>query len=162
DKAQNKAERTYKTVKRLMGLVADLLYLDRLELEMKPEEIAVDELIATSVDSVKELSEQFGIEIIAKSQGGKVFADRDRLVQVIVNLLSNAMKFSPKQGQVVIETAHREDWFECRVSDQGRGIPEEFRKQIFEPFQQVDAKDATTKKGTGLGLTISRSIIEKH
>jgi signal transduction histidine kinase len=56
----------------------------------------------------------------------------------------------------------KDGFLECRIIDQGRGIPEQFRKQIFEPFKQVDAKDATTKKGTGLGLTISRSIVEQH
>jgi len=161
-KAQDKAVRTHKSVERLMGLVAELLHLDRLELDMEKEEIDVDELIAASVGTVKELSEQSGIEIAVKTQDGTIFADRDRLVQVIVNLLSNAMKFSPPQGQVTIETRRSDGWFECRVTDQGRGIPEEFRKQIFEPFKQVDATDATAKKGTGLGLTISRSIVEQH
>lgn len=162
-KAQDKAQRTYASVKRLMGLVAELLYLDRLELDMSPELINVDDLVKASIDTVKELSEQSGIEIVAKSNGGKLYADRNRLIQVTVNLLSNALKFSPPNGQVTIEAKGGDDaWFECRISDQGRGIPEEFRKQIFEPFKQVDAKDATTKKGTGLGLTISRSIVEQH
>lgn len=161
-KAKDKAERTNNSVKRLMGLVRELLYLDRLELELNPEQVAVDEILAASVDTVKELSEQSGIEIIVRSDGGMVFADRNRLVQVIVNLLSNAMKFSPPQGKVTLETIQLDGGFECRVSDQGRGIPEDFRKQIFEPFKQVDVKDATTKKGTGLGLTISRSIVEQH
>lgn len=161
-KAKDKVTRTHNSVKRLMTLVADLLYLDRLELETRPEEIAVDELLAASVDTVKELSEQSGIEIIVKNEATKVYADRNRLLQVIVNLLSNAMKFSPEKGKVTIEAKQQEGWFECRVSDQGRGIPELFRKQIFEPFKQVDATDETTKKGTGLGLTISHSIVQQH
>jgi signal transduction histidine kinase len=161
-KAQNMVARAHQSVRRLMGLVKELLDLDRLELEMSPEEIAVDGIITSSVDTVKELSEQSGIEIIVRNVGGKVFADRDRLVQVIVNLLSNAMKFSPPKGKVTIETSRSDGWFECRVSDQGRGIPEDFRKQVFEPFKQIDTKDKTTKKGTGLGLTISRSIVEQH
>jgi signal transduction histidine kinase len=161
-RAKDKVERTNNSVKRLMGLVKELLYLDRLGLAMSPEEITVAEIINASVDTVKELSQQLGIEIIVKSEGAKVSADRNRLVQVIVNLLSNAMKFSPPQGKVTIETRQGDGWFECRVSDQGRGIPETFRKQIFEPFKQIDTKDVATKKGTGLGLTISRSIVEQH
>ena len=161
-KAKDKVERTANSATRLMGLVKELLYLDRLELEIRPEEIAVDKLITTSVDTVKELSQRHGVEIAIKSDGGSVYADHDRLVQVIVNLLSNAMKFSPVQGSVTLETKLTDGSFKCQVSDQGRGIPEQFRKQIFEPFKQVDSRDATTKKGTGLGLTISRSIVEQH
>jgi signal transduction histidine kinase len=162
EKATQRVERTCTSVKRLIGLIADLLLLDRLDLEISPTEISVDDLLAASVDTVKELSERSGIEIVVKSEGGTAFADRDRLIQVIVNLLSNALKFSPPKGQITIEAGQRDGWFECRISDQGRGIPEAFRIQIFEPFKQVDAKDATAKKGTGLGLTISRSIVEQH
>jgi signal transduction histidine kinase len=162
EKARGKVQRTYSSVKRLMGLVGELLYLDRLELDMNLEDISIDELLHASVDTVKELSEQSGIDIIIKSNGGRVYADRNRLLQVIVNLLSNAMKFSPAQGKVTVEAGLSDGWFECRISDEGRGIPEAFRKQIFEPFKQVDAADATAKKGTGLGLTISRSIVEQH
>lgn len=161
-KAKDKVQRTYSSVKRLTGLVGELLYLDRLELEMNREEVAADELVVSAVDTVRELSKQLGVEIQVKSSGGRIFADRNRLVQVIVNLLSNAMKFSPPDGVVTLETQLTQGCFECRVSDQGRGIPEAFRKQIFEPFKQVDAKDSTAKKGTGLGLTISRSIVEQH
>jgi signal transduction histidine kinase len=161
-KSQDKANRTYAGVKRLMGLVSELLYLDRLELDMNPETLKVDELVAASVDTVKELSEKSGIDIKIISQGGEVYADRNRLLQVIVNLLSNAMKFSPENGVVIIEAQSKDGLFECRVTDEGKGIPESFRKQIFEPFKQVDATDSTSKKGTGLGLTISRSIVEQH
>ncbi len=163
DKAKDKVGRTYNNVKRLMGLVAELLLLDRLELEMKPEELNAADLLSASVDSVKELSEKTGVPIEVKNDlNSKIYVDRNRLVQVIVNLLSNAMKFSPEGGTVTLECSGTDGFFECRVRDQGRGIPEAHRKQIFEPFQQVDAKDATAKKGTGLGLTISKSIVEQH
>ncbi len=161
-KTKDKVDRTNNSVKRLMGLVRELLFLDRLELEMNPEEIAIGEIFTNAVDTVKELSLQSGIEIIVQQEDGRVYADRNRIVQVMVNLLSNAMKFSPQNGKVRLEGSLSDGFFVCRVSDEGRGIPEEFRKQIFEPFKQVDAKDATTKKGTGLGLTISRSIVEQH
>jgi signal transduction histidine kinase len=162
DKARSRVDRTRVSVGRLMDLVKELLYLDRLELEMHPEQIAVTEFITASVDTVRELSERSSVEIVIKGAGDKVIADRNRLVQVVVNLLSNALKFSAPGSTVTIETRQNDGWLECRVTDQGRGIPEEFRKQIFEPFKQMDAKDATTKKGTGLGLTISRSIVEQH
>jgi signal transduction histidine kinase len=98
-KAQDKAGRTHKSVERLMGLVAELLHLDRLELDMQKEEIDVDELITASVGTVKELSEQSGIEIAVKCQGGRIFADRDRLVQVIVLLLNLQRTQAGKHNQ---------------------------------------------------------------
>jgi signal transduction histidine kinase len=165
NKARDKAERAHKSIKRLMGLVMELLDLDRLEsgkFDMNPAPVSVNEIVTASVDAVRELSERSGVVIETKIAGEQVFADRGRLVQVVVNLLSNAMKFSPPGGIVTVEASQLDGCLQCRVSDQGRGIPEAFRKEIFEPFKQVDGKDATSKKGTGLGLTISRSIVEQH
>lgn len=161
-KAALRVENTCNSVKRLITLISDLLFLDRLELRVSPKEIAVDELLSAAVNTIKELAERSEVEIAIKSDGGRIFADRDRLIQVLVNLLSNALKFSPPKGRITVETIQHDGWFECRISDQGPGIPESFRKQIFEPFKQVDAKDARAKKGTGLGLTISSTIVEQH
>jgi len=161
-KAKDRVDGAALSIKRLAGLLTDLLMLDRSQLKISPRQTDVQRVLNSAVNSVQELANQSGIEIVVKNETGKIVADDDRLVQVVVNFLSNAIKFSPAKAKVVVQTVQRGDWFECRVSDQGRGIPEEFRKTIFEPFTQVDAKDATTKKGTGLGLTISRSIIEQH
>lgn len=164
-KAQSSVERAHKSVRRLMELVTELLDLDRLEagqLEMTQEQFSVAELVTTAVDAVRELSEQSGVAIEVQNPDVVFTADRNRLVQVIVNFLSNAIKFSPPGSTVSVKLTLLEGMLECRVSDQGRGIPESFRKEIFEPFKQVETKDGVTKKGTGLGLTISRSIIEQH
>lgn len=161
-KAKDRVDGAALSIKRLAGLLTDLLMLDRSQLKISPAQTDVQRVLNSAVNAVQELANQSGIEIVVKNEAGTIIADDDRLVQVIVNFLSNAIKFSPAKAKVVVQTLWRDDWFECRVSDQGRGIPEEFRKTIFEPFTQVDARDATTKKGTGLGLTISRSIIEQH
>lgn len=161
-KAKERVDGASLSIKRLAGLLTDLLMLDRSQLKISQRQTEVDGVLKSAVNAVHELASQSGIEIEVKNQATTIFADNDRLVQVIVNFLSNAIKFSPKDGRVTVQTLEQDGWFECRVSDQGRGIPEEFRKTIFEPFTQVDAKDATTKKGTGLGLTISRSIVEQH
>jgi signal transduction histidine kinase len=150
------------SIHRLIALIGDLFLLDRTELQTAPKLVPVQELTAASVDAVKELAEKSGISLAVKSNGGSVVADRDRLVQVMVNLLSNAMKFTPANGQIVIETQSTDEWLECRIIDQGPGIPESFRREIFEPYKQVDEKDAIAKKGTGLGLTISKTIVEQH
>ncbi|MBS1954502.1 MAG: HAMP domain-containing histidine kinase [Cyanobacteria bacterium SZAS-4] len=161
-KAKDRVDGASASIKRLGVLLADLVMLDRSQLRVSPRQTDVQTVLNEALNAIQELANQSGIETVVENQAGMIFADSDRLVQVIVNFLSNAIKFSPPGGRVTIQTSEKDGWFECRVSDQGRGIPEEFRKKVFEPYTQVDAKDATTKKGTGLGLTISRSIVEQH
>ena len=91
-----------------------------------------------------------------------IWADADRIVQVVVNLLSNAVKFSPPGGVVTIGVGLRESWVEFRVTDRGRGVPVAHRRAIFERFRQVETSDAREKGGTGLGLAICKSIVEQH
>ncbi len=92
----------------------------------------------------------------------RVYADEDRIVQVLLNLLSNAVKFTPRGGrvQVVAEARGREALFQVR--DRGRGIPGDQLDSIFEPFHQVDRSDAREKGGSGLGLAITLEIVRQH
>jgi CheY-like chemotaxis protein/anti-sigma regulatory factor (Ser/Thr protein kinase) len=87
--------------------------------------------------------------------------DSDRLAQVITNLVSNAVKFSPPQGSVQVRLLRADERVRVEVSDRGGGIPEEFRKRIFQKFSQADSSDTRQKGGTGLGLSISRAIVER-
>ena len=90
---------------------------------------------------------------------GVVFADPDRLAQVITNLLSNAIKFSPRNAEVTITIENRENMIRISVRDHGPGIPDDYKDRIFEKFVQVDATDHREKGGTGLGLSIARQIV---
>jgi signal transduction histidine kinase len=92
----------------------------------------------------------------------QLFADNDRLVQVLVNLLSNAIKFSPKGGKVTVVVDSSDEDLEVQVSDRGRGIPASHHTAIFEEFHQVQDSDATVMGGTGLGLPICKKIITAH
>ncbi|MEZ4537173.1 MAG: ATP-binding protein [Cyanobacteriota/Melainabacteria group bacterium] len=93
----------------------------------------------------------------------KMLADKDRLVQVLINFLSNAIKFSAANSSIVIKTeALDEDRVRISVTDKGRGIPEEKLGDVFERFKQVDKSDQVEKGGTGLGLPISKTIVEQH
>ncbi len=91
----------------------------------------------------------------------KVKADADRLLQVITNPMSNAAKFSPKDGVVEIAAELRASVLRISVSDHGTGIPLEFHERIFRRFEQADSSDTHQKSGTGLGLSICKAIIEK-
>jgi signal transduction histidine kinase len=83
-------------------------------------------------------------------------------LQVLANLLSNAAKHSPRGGTVEICVQRAGDWLRVAVTDHGRGIPLDFQSRVFEKFAQADASSTRHKGGTGLGLTISKAIIERH
>jgi PAS domain S-box-containing protein len=90
-----------------------------------------------------------------------VVADRDRLMQVMANLLSNALKFSPDGGEVLVRARSHDGRVRVEVHDRGRGLPEAFRARAFEKFAQADSSDAREKGGTGLGLAISKAIVDR-
>ena len=90
-----------------------------------------------------------------------VRADRDRMEQVVINLLDNAIKFTPEGGKITLITAVNGKLAEITVQDNGPGIPEEDREKIFDRFFTGD-RAHTSGKGTGLGLSISRRIMEMH
>jgi PAS domain S-box-containing protein len=96
------------------------------------------------------------------AQGVRILADFDRLVQVVVNLLSNAIKFSPPGEQVIVGCERRGEAVRISVADRGPGIPESFRSRIFGRFMQARVSDATARGGSGLGLSIAKSIVELH
>jgi signal transduction histidine kinase len=83
------------------------------------------------------------------------------VVQTLLNLMGNAIKFSEPGQEVTVQTARRGSFVEFEVSDSGRGIPEDKLDAVFARFQQVDSSDAREKGGSGLGLAISRSIVER-
>ena len=88
--------------------------------------------------------------------------DHNRIIQVFTNLISNAVKFSPIHGTVTISIAQQDNEVRVAISDNGSGIPEEFRSHVFEKFAQVDTSSTRERGGTGLGLSISKAIVEKH
>ncbi len=89
-------------------------------------------------------------------------ADPDRILQVLTNLLANAIKFSPPDTSVEVHLTTAPGVLHLRVADQGRGIPEDKLEAIFDRFQQVESTDARQKGGTGLGLAICRTIVQQH
>ena len=155
-------------VARLISLVNGLLDLEKMEggkLELLRESTPVTELISASVAALRGFAEQQGVKIESGAVPDRdVFADRDRIVQVLVNLLANAVKFSPKPGLVRLLVLSEETSMRFLVVDQGRGIPASMREAIFERFRQVDAADQKVNSvpGSGLGLTICKAIVERH
>jgi PAS domain S-box-containing protein len=151
---------------RLIGLINDILDLERMEagrLEIAPRPTAASAVIERSLEAVRALADQAGVELEAPAAAGVLLADEDRIVQVLVNLLSNAVKFSPRGSAVTVSAAPAGGGMvEIAVADRGRGIPSSHLGLLFQRFQQVETSDARKKGGTGLGLAISKAIVEQH
>jgi PAS domain S-box-containing protein len=150
---------------RLVRLVNDILSLDRLEAHTLPPEKRLCEtadLIQQAIQSIQFLAEERNIAITFAPNAIEVWADPDRIIQVLVNLLSNAIKFSPPQSTVALTVQNQGDQVLFQVRDRGRGIPAHKKETIFGRFQQVNSSDDRQIGGTGLGLAISRTIVQQH
>jgi PAS domain S-box-containing protein len=155
-------------IERLVRLVNDILALNRLEsgqVDLKFQWCSVTSLVQQAFSSVEALATAHQIRLEATVPDNLwVWADPDWLVQVLVNLVNNAIKFSPSQTAIIVtaETLASEAMIRFSVTDQGRGIPADKLETIFGRFQQVDASDSRQKGGTGLGLAICRRIVQQH
>jgi PAS domain S-box-containing protein len=161
----SKLKMSQTNIERLIGLINDLLDLEKLEagkmpLLMKP--INATEIISRSIHAVEQYADQQEITLKSSSDSCDLYADTNRLIQVLVNLISNAIKFSPKGTTVNIAAVDSEEYIEFRVEDKGRGVPPEHIESIFERFQQVETSDAFRNVGTGLGLSVCKLIVENH
>lgn len=150
---------------RLIRLINDILDIERIDsgkVTLTQQLCDASELIGHAIETMKPLADQEGVRLIDASTEGALFADRDRLLQTLTNLIGNAIKFSPRDSSVTISAGVDGNDIRFTVADQGRGIPAEKIETIFERFQQVDASDSRQKGGSGLGLAISRSIVRQH
>jgi len=153
---------------RLLLLINDILDIQKIEsgqMAFKFQKLEVMPFLKKALADNAAYGEQHGVmfRIVKRLENAYVYADKDRLMQVMANLLSNAAKFSPDNESVEINVAyHNDDSLRISVTDHGPGIPVEFQSKLFDKFTQSDSSDARQKGGTGLGLNISRAIIEKH
>jgi PAS domain S-box-containing protein len=148
----------------LIGMINGLLDLEKIDagkLQLNLSEMKVSNLVKRSVDHVQAIATANGIKIETPAEDIRIVADIDRLLQVLVNLLSNAVKFSPNGSTIKVSFAALENSVEIRVTDQGKGIPADFKDAVFDRFQQVKATQFRFK-GTGLGLAIAKAIVEAH
>ncbi|WP_457282134.1 PAS domain S-box protein [Polaromonas sp. P5_D5] len=151
---------------RLIRLINDILDIEKIESGKMTLDFQAIEL-RPLLEQALAANEGYGaaknvhLQLEFPDEDLQVRVDSDRLTQVVTNLLSNAMKFSPEGGTVDIHVARSETGIRVEVRDHGPGIPEEFRNRIFQKFSQADSSDTRQKGGTGLGLNISRAIIER-
>ncbi|MAK60214.1 MAG: hypothetical protein CMK09_04485 [Ponticaulis sp.] len=165
-KRQRLIELAYEGCARLNRLVNDILDLEKIEagkIEYHLERVNFDELVTVVVNRHQAMADRFMVnfDLETNAAGVNVNVDPDRFNQALVNLLSNASKFSPEGDTVVIRTKILSTGsVRVLVEDHGPGIPDAFRPKIFEKFAQADSSSKRKAQGTGLGLSITKSIIE--
>jgi PAS domain S-box-containing protein len=150
---------------RLTDLVNDLLDISRIEsgrFEMELSPVSLSDIIQAVVRDLETKSSKHQIIVDIPSPLPDLSADEDKLVQVFLNLVDNAIKFSPDGGEIVIKAGAKRKMIKCDISDQGIGIAEKDISRIFEKFYRVDNSDKYEISGTGLGLPIVKNIIESH
>jgi PAS domain S-box-containing protein len=165
ENAQKLIDIAYKNCERLILLINDILDIDKIasgkmRLDMRPEHAEL--LMEEAAEAIRGYADDLGVRIrLEPSVAGLMLnVDRDRFIQVLNNLLSNAVKFSPKNGVIELRAEAREGNVRISVRDHGPGIPQQFQDRLFNKFFQADASSTREKGGTGLGLHISRQIIE--
>jgi signal transduction histidine kinase len=163
DEAREYASDINNDAKRLTRMINTQLDLDRLQsgrIELASEPVQINSLIAGVADSVRAQAKSHTIQLDLDPATPVIRGDPDRLIQVLTNLLSNAVNYSPDGTTVFVSTAAAADLVEIRVRDQGIGIPAPALDRIFEPYTRIQPNGETT--GTGLGLPIVRQIVTLH
>ncbi len=168
-KSQNLLRIALNNTDRLIRLINDILDLERMQSGKAPLQVrrcSIHELAQQSIDTMSSMAAtaQVRLDLVLGASPEAMFfdGDSDRILQVLSNLLSNGIKFSPPGSHVELRIEADPHNLLIRVSDSGRGIPVEMLDSVFDRFQQVDAADFRQKGGSGLGLAICRSIVQQH
>lgn len=155
-----------KNAQRLTLLINDLLDMEKIlagKMEFDMSEQSLLPILEGSLESNKAYADTFGITLalLPHAKDLRVRIDAQRLQQILANFISNAVKFSPADGQVELVLSQQGDFARIAVVDHGPGISDEFRARIFQKFSQADSSDSRQRGGTGLGLAISKAFVER-
>ncbi len=148
----------------LVANIVDMANLENATLTLNLERVEVNSLVAEACSLVAPLMQQKEQTLVVSvlSDLPPVLADRQRLSQVLVNLLTNARNYAPAETEIALAVEQQGDRMVFSVSDSGPGIPMEERQRIFEPFYRIQSRADSVVPGSGLGLAISRSLVELH
>lgn len=168
DKYAEYIEGIHESGAHLLDLISDILDMSKIEAgkyELDFEELAVSKILHSALQMVESRAREAGVALesdLGEIEGLKIVADRRALLQVTLNLLTNAIKFSRQGGEVRIEVQPRTDHFILKISDQGIGIPANKLQSITRPFEQISSHYTREHEGSGLGLAITKELIELH
>jgi signal transduction histidine kinase len=167
ERAQKLVAVAERNAKRLTVLISDLLDLDRVrlgEMTLNLTDVDVATLIERCLENNRPFADEEGVALVSEAVVAEqtLVADPDRLLQVLDNLISNAIKYSPAGESVVVGATVTSDCARLTVRDVGPGVPEAFRDRIFERFAQSDVTPRSKKPGSGLGLAIAKAFVLLH
>jgi signal transduction histidine kinase/CheY-like chemotaxis protein/HAMP domain-containing protein len=150
-----------------LGLIEDLLDLTRIEsgeFRLYRQSLGIGDLIGKTVENFRPKSEEKKIDMVVELEDDlpTVYWDFQKMLQVLQNLVDNALKFTPAGGRITLIAEAKSDFIELKIKDNGIGIPREQMGQIFDRFYQVDSSSTRRFGGSGLGLSIVREIIHAH
>jgi signal transduction histidine kinase len=167
EQAANATDIIHRQVRHLARLIDDLLDVsritrDKIELKKEPIDAAtiLNRAAGTARPTIEKYKHQFVVEVTAEKM--PLFADPTRVEQIIVNLLTNAAKYTPEGGRISLAAFPEDSEVVIKVKDTGIGIPKEMLPRVFELFTQVNPQIDRTKGGLGIGLTVVRRLTEKH
>ncbi|ESQ88636.1 histidine kinase [Asticcacaulis sp. AC460] len=150
----------------LLSLINDILDMSKIEagkMTLRIEPVSLDEVIEDTLRLVRQRAEKAGLKIrVHMPQLPEIEADFRALKQILLNLLTNAIKFTPQHGTVTVSAAMTDDNVHIAVSDTGIGIASKDMERLARPFEQIENQFSKTKEGTGLGLALTKSLIEMH
>ncbi|MHC5544618.1 sensor histidine kinase, partial [Singulisphaera rosea] len=154
-----------KAAKRMRGVIEGLLTLARADstapnLDHGPVDLA--EVVEESVEMLRPLASSSKVEIEIETEPAEAFGDHDRLRELVVNLVTNAIRYNREDGRVTVRLRKEPEGLTLTVADSGIGIPEEHWPELFERFYRVDPVRSRELGGSGLGLSIARWIVEAH
>ena len=166
DRARELVEIALRNSERMERLVNDLLTarkLDAGKMDFRMQDVNLMPLVEQAVEGTSTYGARHEVKIFldGRVDGARVWVDPDRLIQVLVNVLSNAVRFSPRGETVTVSVARRGGRLRVAVADRGPGIPEEFRDKVFDKFTRAGDEGWRHQSGTGLGMTISKAIMEE-
>lgn len=156
----------YKESERLHRLINDILHLSKIEqhlVTLKIEKVNVTEVVHNVAETIRKQAMTKGLELeITDHINVWIEGEKDRIQQIILNLVSNAVVYTPEGGKISVSVTEREDKVDIRVQDNGIGISKEDLPRIFERFYRVDKARSRDSGGTGLGLAIVKHLVESH
>lgn len=156
-------DRTNEYIQKLQRLISDLLDVSKIhagKLAMNIEEVDVDEWVDEIVENIQETTSEIAIEVKGKTHA-KIFGDRYRLEQVMTNLLTNAVKYSPHADKVLVTVSKKDNGIQISIQDFGMGIPSQELSKVFQRFYRIE-KQTQHISGLGIGLYLSHEIVERH